>query len=96
MDAIKVRAVQGRMLPKPEAPNQYVGWVECDADDKDVGHVIPLGIAKKKRVTRSFKLAGAVTVPNDRYHRAALRRGDLMVEESTSKRSKKSSEGGEL
>ncbi len=86
-DVIMVKAVEGRMLPDLKRAGAFVGWARCEHDDKDCGHVVPLRAAPKKPGEagelkhRGYKRVGAVTVSNvggaGRYHRMAIRRGDL-------------------
>ena len=79
MDQTKVKAVEGRLLPKPNERG-FVGYEECAADDKQLAHSIPGGL--------SYKRCGSVMVASTRYIRAALRRGDLDLA-ATAPKSKK-------
>lgn len=80
MDTIKVRAVEGRLLPRLKRPGDYVGWERCAPTHKDAEHVVPFG--------STYRRCGAVSVPNERYYRAAIRRGDIEVEKPSSSKKK--------
>ncbi|MEQ8721038.1 MAG: hypothetical protein RID81_07160 [Sandaracinaceae bacterium] len=68
---LRVVAVPGRALPVPGIRAAFVGLTRAPADtpDDQIVHRVPGGLA--------YVSAGPVEVPSDRYHRQALRVGDL-------------------
>lgn len=71
MRKLCVRPVAGRLLPKPGTAGEFVGYRRANPRDSEDAHAfrVPGGVA--------YVALESAEVPNDRYHRQALRRGDL-------------------
>lgn len=67
---LRVKSVEGRLLPDLARKGTFVGYVEVPAGGD---HVVPGG--------RQFKrTATAVEVPDIGYYRRAIQRGDIVLD----------------
>lgn len=83
-ELIKVRTVEGRLLPFEPPKLGYVGYRVVTADE-DANHVIPVNVLKDGRPARGQlryqRDEGVIEVPNTTYYRRAITVGDLARDE---------------